>query len=606
MSELQSQPNEEVADYRLLRKATVDCVSKKNNPNQRKKDPPKPATVEGPPSGVAAGSDTQVAASKRARGVSKKKISTADEPSKVQEGQPTQEAISVVEAMGSTDPRPAAEPEAPAPEPEAPTAKPEAPAPEPEAPGEEVAVEAHAPSPDEAFVARITEMESALALAQERTAELQAALEKQSTEHQTELDQTRHEHQTQLEQTRHEHQAELEQTRREHQAENEQQREKSQRLELESTSALEKLAEVRGTLAETQTQLADTLEVVRGNQDELGELNAEVDAAQLRFDATQAELTSIQQQLALTETRLTDTRGELDMTRAELAQAVESGATWERQAQLVDGRLEESEAAHSATQARLAEIEVELEEANLLQEDLEETIVDRRREIRELRAGRAESQKMRTEAEDLMTVLRHHEAALEQRLANSAQLSRQREDELTRALEIAEGQLRLQASQGAQELAVSQEQVVALQDRLSKIEMDKVRVELRGRILEKDLKDALDQVTSLQSQTAISQSTTHTTDDVEVRLRAQVADLQKALADAEAKSATMGARTDGDQWKKKFEEVLETLQSQRRQNEELGNLLKLNQARANEAEERCRELDIRLRNSLRARAREGY
>jgi chromosome segregation ATPase len=364
-------------------------------------------------------------------------------------------------------------------------------------------------------------------------------------------------------------------------------------LELEVARGTELLEQARAERTEQQSALTDTLQMLQDNQDELGALHLESDGLQTNLEMALEELQATREQFDRTQNELDETQTALDHVETKLLQAAELHrlASVELLSQQI--LCVEAQSSRDELEARIVELDLELEEAGLLQEDLEETIVDRRREIRELRAAQLDAQKLRVEAEELIQLVELKELQLEQRVNASAHLASQREDELLRALELAQEQMRQLDQNSANLVALQRDQVESIQGRLAEAEQDKLRTELRSRILEQELKEALEKPRQ------------RVADEEELRLRAQVAQLQGALAAAESQLSSPASMTEADQWKAKFEEIRETLQTQRRQNDELSNLLKLNQARANEAEERCRELDIKLRNSLRARAREG-
>lgn len=382
----------------------------------------------------------------------------------------------------------------------------------------------------------------------------------------------------------------------------------SARWQQERSDLQQELSELGARLNEEKEDLRQRLSA----------LESQAGDAELELELIRKQANDLQDQLEAAHKEIESETHQVTRLQDELAEAM-------RRVESAEGRHEELQAAQQEVQnqlqqaqERIQELETQNEELDLLREDLEETIVDRRREVKTLRASEAEARAyaeecklFRVEAEQRVQnaegeqerLRRVHEQELKQ-LEELVERAHARQEELVAQAEAAKQSVNQEALKEAERRHLEAErqliQVRGELDALKKDGGDRERLERRCLLLENDLKAANQELMALER----TQSRWETE-------KQQLTEELTRLKSAPAPAPTGGAPVDEAelrQWKIRSEELREGLRKQRTENERLQERIEV-LIKAKELEEKQRkEVESRLRTALRIQARQqqGY
>jgi chromosome segregation ATPase len=340
-------------------------------------------------------------------------------------------------------------------------------------------------------------------------------------------------------------------------------------------------------------------------------------ASQALEQQTRAELTETVGRLASAEEQASQFEFELELTQQRLVEATalaESLPQVRQEVERLQDELAQALAKLDSRDLRLDEqaeqieqLRSEIEELDLLREDLEETIVARRRELRELRVSEAEARELAEQAEARKLSAEADQARLrsaqEQELARLEEIlerSRARAEELEKQLEQVSTVANQEAIAEAERRHLAAErrlvELMAEVDSLRSGGSDRERLERRVLLLENDLKAANQEVLNLER--------------AQSRLETERNQLQEEVQRFKNQPAAAdGGADEGElrQWKLRCEDLRESLRKQRAENERLTERVDV-LIKAKELEERQRkEVESRLRTALRIQSRQqGY
>lgn len=267
-----------------------------------------------------------------------------------------------------------------------------------------------------------------------------------------------------------------------------------------------------------------------------------------------------------------------------------------------------------AEQERIQELQTQLEELDLLREDLEETIIARRREVKALRLSEAEA---REYAEEARAIREEAESRLEAHNQEVANLRRQvqevqaaREQEVA-ALRSAVHELEQKLTDAAPTEALkeaerrhldSERRLISVYKELEELRKKDVggnmeRLERRCLLLENDLKAANNELMSLERLQSNWEAE-------KTQLKEELAKLKNSPAAAGGPAAGAGDEGEVKQWKLRCDDLRETLRKARMDNDKLQERIEV-LIKAKELEEKQRkEVESRLRTALRIQARQ--
>lgn len=360
-------------------------------------------------------------------------------------------------------------------------------------------------------------------------------------------------------------------------------------------------------------------------------LQSERDGLAERLEQSEAAAAHFELELELTQQQSSELRNEVDSLRQELESEVGQMGNLQDEMAEVMRRLESREASVlelekqlaqaqeclQVEQDRSAELTGQLEELDLLREDLEETIVDRRREVKALRQSEA---KAREYAEECKVVRVEAESQAEKAKAEQERLRNQHEEELAQIearLEVAQqrqaellkqlAEAEKAAGEVANQAAVeeAERRHLAAEKRLVEVyaeleasrkgNVDRERLERRCILLENDLKAANQELVSMER--------------LQSRWETEKQQMEEQLA--RAKAAPAAATVDEGEvrvLKIRCDELRDSLRKQRSENERLVERVDI-LVKAKELEEKRREeVESRLRTALRIQSRQqqGY
>ena len=333
---------------------------------------------------------------------------------------------------------------------------------------------------------------------------------------------------------------------------------------------------------------------------------------------------NLELELELTQRHFEEARSELEQFRQEMDSEASQTAALQDELAEVARRLDSREASHLqlaveleqlqaclvVEQQRSEELAGQVEELDLLKEDLEETIVDRRREVKALRLSEnqaraqvAEAEQVRAQAEMLIRQAEEKAAALEAALA-AAQQQHQKEAAEARQREEALQQQAAGASREELEAAERRHmdaerrliEVYSELESLRKDGSDREKMERRSLLLDKDLKAGNQELMALER----LQSRWET--------EKQQMEAELAKAKAQAPGAAVVDESELNQYKLRCEDLRDSLRKQRAENEKLVERCDVLLKAKDLVENQRKEVESRLRTALRIQARQqgGY
>lgn len=353
----------------------------------------------------------------------------------------------------------------------------------------------------------------------------------------------------------------------------------------ERTSLQDKASELELELELTQKQLNDF-------QTSNGDLQTRLSAAEQEAADELKQITSLQDEVAETSRRLELRENEMEQ--------------WSR-------RLGELQASLDEVRETESNLRVEMEELELLKEDLEETIVERRRELKALRASEGEA---RAYAEESKAIREGAEAKIQAAQAELVSFRQAHQDELNglserlaAALQREEELKQVAGSANQDAVREAERRHLEAEKRLIEVNSelesmrrdgsDRERMERKCLLLENDLKAANQELMTLER----SQSR------LETEKQQLAEELEKARAGSggpilAAAAAGAGDEAEIKQWKIRADDLRESLRKQRTENERLQERVDV-LIKAKELEEKQRkEVESRLRTALRIQARQ--
>jgi chromosome segregation protein len=350
--------------------------------------------------------------------------------------------------------------------------------------------------------------------------------------------------------------------------------------------------------------------------------------AQLELELTQQQAVDLQDQLDQARREIESETAQITHLQDELGELMRRVEAKEAAQEKLLASVQELEQSLQEAQDRCLTLEGEAEERELLKEDLEETIIDRRRELKtlrqsenEARAFAEECKQARLEAEqrvqaaegELVRLRQVHQQEVSQ-LAERLDRSRLRQEELQTQVEVAQASA---ASQDALKEAErrhleAEKQLILVRDELFELKRDgsdRERLERRCLLLENDLKAANQELMSLErSQTQWDSEKQQLTEEI-ARLKVTPPSPFVSGPVAGAPVSTGGDEAELRQWKLRADDLRESLRKQRSENERLQERVDV-LIKAKELEEKQRkEVESRLRTALRIQARQqggGY
>ncbi len=348
-------------------------------------------------------------------------------------------------------------------------------------------------------------------------------------------------------------------------------------------------------------------------QDKAAELELELELTQKQMADFQASNLDLQTRLTAAEQDAADELKQITSLQDEMAETSRRLESRENEMEQWSRRLGELQAMLDEVRETESNLRMEMEELELLKEDLEETIVERRRELKALRISEAEARayaeecklfRESAEAEiqaaqgELVSLRQSHQdevKVLGERLASSLL----REEELKALATEAKNNVNQDALRDAERRHLEAEkrliEVNAELDSLRRDGSDRERLERRCLLLENDLKAANQELMTLER----SQSRLETE-------KQQLAEEMEKLKVAGTGSAGAPASDEAEirQWKLRADDLRESLRKQRTENERLQERVDV-LIKAKELEEKQRkEVESRLRTALRIQARQ--
>lgn len=348
----------------------------------------------------------------------------------------------------------------------------------------------------------------------------------------------------------------------------------------ERASLHEKASELELELELTQKQLADF-------QSKSGELQTRLTAAEQEAADELKQITSLQDEMAETSRRLELRENEMEQ--------------WSR-------RLGELQATLDEVRETESNLRLEMEELELLKEDLEETIVERRRELKALRVSESEA---RAYAEECKAIRDSADAKIQAAQAEVVSLRQSHQDEVKGLGERLAASLQREEELKAVARNVNQDAVKDAERRHLEAERrlievnseleslrrdgsDRERMERKCLLLENDLKAANQELMTLER----AQSR------LETEKQQLAEELEKAKAGAGGGGGGAADEAEIKQWKLRADDLRESLRKQRTENERLQERVDV-LIKAKELEEKQRkEVESRLRTALRIQARQ--
>ncbi len=344
-------------------------------------------------------------------------------------------------------------------------------------------------------------------------------------------------------------------------------------------------------MARLQDELAESVRRAEARERELETLRAEYQSLETSVQVFQVGHQQLQEQHRLALGRLEEAEQQL-------------------------GQLSELREANEAQAEQLSELQTQVEELDLLKEDLEETIVDRRRELKALRQSEAEARQYCDESRSLVEAAEARAAAAEsecQRLKQAQELElarleetigrhRQREEELLAQVEEARNSVNREAVADAERRHLDAERRLAqVYEEMQKLRQEgtrsseQERLERRCVLLENDLKAANQDLMSMER--------------LRSRWDEEKQQLTEELQKLKAAPAISGGADEGElrQWKLRCEDLREAARTKQSEIERLRERVDV-LLKAKEFEEKQRkEVESRLRTALRIQSRQqGY
>lgn len=377
--------------------------------------------------------------------------------------------------------------------------------------------------------------------------------------------------------------------------------------------------QLRKSWEEERTQLLGELKTVgeswAADKEALLEHELELELTQKQLADLQSSSGDLQQKLTSAEQEAADELKQITSLQDEMAETSRRLELRETEMEQWSGRMGELQAQVTELLENDVNLRQELEELQLLHEDLEETVVERRRELKALRVSENEARayaeeckSFRAEAEQLVqdaqgevqALKQAHESelrALEERLEKS----RERQEELQRQVEEAKNSVNDEAVKEADRRHMAAEkrliEVYAELESLKKDGSDRERLERRCLLLETDLKAANQELMTLERNQANFESEKQQLSDQLEKLKANPVSMAVAATGG-------GDEAEIRQWKLRADDLRESLRKQRTENERLQERVDV-LIKAKELEEKQRkEVESRLRTALRIQARQ--
>lgn len=368
-------------------------------------------------------------------------------------------------------------------------------------------------------------------------------------------------------------------------------------------------------------QLAESVSRLQAERDNLAERLEQSEAAtahfELELELTQQQSSKLRSEVGSLRQELESEVGQMGSLHDEMAEVMRRLESREASILEMQTQLAQTQECLQVEQDRSAELTGQLEELDLLREDLEETIVDRRREVKALRVSEA---KAREYAEECKVIRVEAEGQAEKARLEQERLRKQHEEELAQIearLEVAQQRQQelleqlAEAQQAAGEVANqaavedAERRHLAAEKRLVEVyaeleasrkgSADRERLERRCILLENDLKAANQELLSMER--------------LQSRWETEKQQMQEELSRAKAAPA-VATMDEGEVrvLKIRCEELRDSLRKQRSENERLVERVDI-LMKAKELEEKRREeVESRLRTALRIQSRQqqGY
>jgi len=371
--------------------------------------------------------------------------------------------------------------------------------------------------------------------------------------------------------------------------------------------------QLRKSWEQERTQLVAELKEVgaRGAADKeaLQEHELELELTQTQLADLQSSSSDLQQQLTSAQQDAADELKQITSLQDEMAETSRRLELRETEMEQWSGRMGEMQAQVDELLENDTNLRQEMEELQLLHEDLEETVVDRRRELKALRISESESRALaveakafRAEAEQMVQAARDELQRLKQSHQAESRALEAQQEALLCQVEEAKNNVNDDAVKEAERRHMAAEkrliEVFGELESLKKDGSDRERLERRCLLLETDLKAANQELMTLERNQASFESEKQQLSDQLARLQANPV--------TAAASVAPGAGDDAEirQWKLRADDLRESLRKQRTENERLQERVDV-LIKAKELEEKQRkEVESRLRTALRIQARQ--
>ena len=367
--------------------------------------------------------------------------------------------------------------------------------------------------------------------------------------------------------------------------------------------------QLRKSWEQERTQLLDELKAVgerwEAEKEAVLEHELELELTQKQLADLQSSSSELQQKLSAAEQEAADEHKQITSLQDEMAETSRRLEMRESEMEQWSGRLGELQAQVDELLENDTSLRQELEELQLLHEDLEETVVERRRELKSLRVSEAEARALaesakaiRAEAEQSVQAAQQELQALKQSQETELRSLEERLAHLSAQAEVAQNSANDEAVKEAERRHMAAEkrliEVYGELESLKKDGSDRERLERRCLLLETDLKAANQELMTLER----NQSRL----DAEKQQLSE--ELEKLKANPAAAAPSAGDEAEIRQWKIRADDLRESLRKQRTENERLQERVDV-LIKAKELEEKQRkEVESRLRTALRIQARQ--